>query len=197
MSPLTPRLHAGRRSSCRNDGPSACAPAPRRPGGRRRGSNASERSSEPRGRACPAPPPANAVPRPRKSPTAPVASFPPNRYRLHDMAGSGWESTSDWYSGSEQASLDPNASKHAHSTAMSPAHHSSAPTRPASRRRAIRTASRTPSPTPRASGAIRPMLRPRCWRARGRSRVVGADYDSNGSSAVTTVPAPAGLVTSR
>lgn len=29
--------------------------------------------------------------------TAPVASFPPNGYGLHDMAGNVWEITEDWY----------------------------------------------------------------------------------------------------
>src|SRR4029079_2801813 len=29
--------------------------------------------------------------------TAPVASFPPNGYGLHDMAGHVWQWTTDWY----------------------------------------------------------------------------------------------------
>jgi sulfatase modifying factor 1 len=35
--------------------------------------------------------------------TAPVASFPPNGYGLHEMAGNVWEWTTDWYRSSHEA----------------------------------------------------------------------------------------------
>ncbi len=38
--------------------------------------------------------------------TAPVASFPANRYGLYDMAGNVWEWTQDWYKDEHEADLE-------------------------------------------------------------------------------------------
>lgn len=46
-------------------------------------------------------------PAPGYGSTTPAGSFPANGHGLFDMAGTVWEWTTDWYGGSERASLDP------------------------------------------------------------------------------------------
>ena len=38
--------------------------------------------------------------------TTPVASFAPNAYGLHDMAGNVWDWTADWYADRHPAEVD-------------------------------------------------------------------------------------------
>jgi sulfatase modifying factor 1 len=46
-------------------------------------------------------------PEPGYGTTAPVGTYPSNGHDVVDMAGNVWEWTTDWYGGSERASLDP------------------------------------------------------------------------------------------
>jgi formylglycine-generating enzyme len=46
-------------------------------------------------------------PEPGYGTTTPVGSYPPNGYDLFDMSGNVWEWTTDWFGGTETASLDP------------------------------------------------------------------------------------------
>jgi formylglycine-generating enzyme required for sulfatase activity len=51
---------------------------------------------------------------------APIASFPPNNYSLHDMAGNVAEWCSDWYAAGYYAELRPNPDKTAHRNPKGP-----------------------------------------------------------------------------